>query len=740
MAQSKDINGSRQWGNSLPERSRFAITPGRFVLIYIVFGVLWIVLSDLLVLYVVIDQVDAFIVETIKGLAYVSLTAVLIYWLAGHAQQQIVKVHAAEELKNTQHLLGVILSSLGEAVLLINPDTRSIAECNPAAEKLFGYDREELLGQNTLILHESVQSYEEFSRSGEPVLTRQGVYQAKIRMKRKDSTLIDTKVTVTTINEKVGWQGGVISIIHDMTEQKNTERRLKESRNQYFDLVEGTPDLITRVDKDGRFLFVNHAANKFFGLSPQECVGRFAFDFIHPDDRARTMAAFSRWLKNKQKVFTFENRLKSINGQVYSMEWSIRAEYDDHDQIRGFASTARDITEKRRAEAEHGKLQDQLLQAQKMESVGQLAGGIAHDFNNMLSVIIGHAEIALRRSDKGDRIYNNLKEIRTAAKRSADLTRQLLTYARKQAIQPKLLDVNTLIAGMLNILRRLIGENIEVVWNPAAELWAVKIDPTQFDQILTNLCLNARDAISGTGLILIQTENVILGEQDQEFHPEIITGEYVRLSVQDNGCGMDPETLEHIFEPFFTTKDPGIGTGLGLATVLGAVKQHKGYVYATSESGQGTTFNVYLPRAEGVVQVETRPLENQVRQGSETILLVEDDPMLLNLLKSILEENGYTVLAAMNPASALLLAREHQGSILLLISDLIMPMMNGRQLFEKLHPLRPDMKVLFMSGYSDDIISSQGVVHEHIHVLQKPIETDLLISTVRNLLDAPTTN
>ena len=611
---------------------------------------------------------------------------------------------------------------------------------NPAAEKLFGYDREELLGQNTLILHESVQSYEEFSRSGEPVLTRQGVYQAKIRMKRKDSTLIDTKVTVTTINEKVGWQGGVISIIHDMTEQKRAEQRLKESRNQYFELVEGTPDLITRVDKDGRFLFVNHAANKFYGLSPEECVGRFAFDFIHPDDRARTMTAFSRWLKNKQKVFSFENRLKSINGQVYFMEWSIRAEYDDHGQVCGFASTARDITEKRCAEAEHGKLQDQLMQAQKMESVGQLAGGIAHDFNNMLSVIIGHAEIALRRSDKDNRIYNNLKEIRTAAKRSADLTRQLLTYARKQAIQPKLLDVNALIAGMLNILRRLIGENIEVVWNPAAELWAVKIDPTQFDQILTNLCLNARDAISGTGLILIQTENVMLGQQDQKSHPEIITGEYVRLSVQDNGSGMDPETLEHIFEPFFTTKDPGIGTGLGLATVLGAVKQHKGYVYATSEPGQGTTFNVYLPRTEGVVQVETRPLENQVRQGSETILLVEDDPMLLNLLKSILEENGYTVLAAMNPASALLLAREHQGSILLLISDLIMPMMNGRQLFEKLHPLRPDMKVLFMSGYSDDIISSQGVVHEHIHVLQKPIETDLLISTVRNLLDAPTIN
>ncbi len=740
MAQSKDVNNSQQRGNSLLSSSRFAITPGRFVLIYIVCGILWIVLSDLLVLSVVIDQADVFIVETIKGLAYVSLTAVLIYWLAGRAQQQISRVQVAEELKSTQQLLGVILSSLGEAVLLINPENRTIVECNPAAEKLFGYKRGELLGLNTIILHESLQSYEEFSLNSEPDLTRQGAYQAQIRMKRKDSTLIDTQVTVTTINEKAGWQGGVISIIHDMTEQKCAEQRLKESRNQYFELVEGTPDLITRVDKDGRFLFANHAANKFYGLSPEECVGRFAFDFIHPDDRARTMAAFSRWLKNNQKVFSFENRLKSINGQVYSIEWSIRAEYDDHGQVCGFASTAKDITEKKQAQEEHVKLQDQLMQAQKMESVGQLAGGIAHDFNNMLSVIIGHAEIALRRSDQDDRIYNNLKEIRTAANRSADLTRQLLTYARKQTIKPKLLDVNALVDGMLNILRRLIGENIEVVWNPAAELWTVKIDPTQFDQILTNLCLNARDAISGTGLILIQTENVMLGQQDQEFHPEIITGEYVRLAVQDNGCGMDEETLAHIFEPFFTTKNPGIGTGLGLATVLGAVKQHKGYVYATSEPGQGTTFNVYLPRAEGAVEVETRPLENQVRQGSETILLVEDDPMLLNLLKSILEENGYTVLAAMNPASALLLAQEHQGPIFLLISDLIMPVMNGRQLFEKLHPLRPDMKVLFMSGYSDDIISSQGVVHEHIHVLQKPIETDLLISTVRNLLDAPATN
>ncbi|WP_051689930.1 hybrid sensor histidine kinase/response regulator [Pelobacter seleniigenes] len=740
MAQSKDRNSAQQWGDSLLKRRSFAITPGRFALIYAACGVAWIVLSDLLVLFVVIDQVDAFIVETIKGLAYVTLTAALVYWLAGRAQQQIIKVQTAEELKNTQHLLGVILSSLGEAVLLINPDNRTIVECNPAAEKLFGYRRNELLGLNTRILHENVQSYEEFSRVGEPELTRQGVYQAEIRMKRKDSTLIDTQVTVTTINEKTGWQGGVISIIHDMTEQKSTEQRLKESRNQYLDIVEGTPDLITRVDSDGRVLFVNHAANKFFGLNPQECIGRFAFDFLHPDDRARTMAAFSRWLESKQKTFSFENRLKSLTGQVYFMEWSIRAEYDDNGQVCGFASTARDVTEKRCAEAEHGKLQDQLLQAQKMESVGQLAGGIAHDFNNMLSVIIGHAEIALRRSDQDSRIYNNLKEIRTAAKRSADLTRQLLTYARKQTIQPKLLDVNALVSGMLNILRRLIGENIEVIWNPAAELWPVKIDPTQFDQILTNLCLNARDAISGTGQIMIQTKNVILGQKDQDSHPEIVIGDYVRLSVQDNGCGMDPETLAHIFEPFFTTKDPGIGTGLGLATVLGAVKQHKGYVYASSEPGQWTIFNVYLPRAEGVVQIETSPLDRPVREGSETVLLVEDDPMLLNLLKSILEENGYTVLAATNPAAALSLAREYQGSILLLLSDLIMPVMNGRQLFEKLHPLRPEMKVLFMSGYSDDIISSQGVIHEHIHVLQKPIETDLLISTVRNILDAPASN
>lgn len=729
---------SSYWGKNPHTSGGLFISPKIFALIYAAAGIAWIVLSDLSVFVGLAEAPkETLFAQLLKGSFFIIITTALVYWLARQAQQQMRQKLVIEELSTSQNILKVLLSSLGEAVLVIEPSNRTIVQCNPAAERLFGYSREELLGQNTQMLHESNQVYEEFGRHGEPILSEFGVYKTEQRMRKKDASLIETEITVTALNEELGWQGGVISIIRDITARKTAERELLESRKQYRNLVEGTPDLITRVDTEGRLIFVNHAANKFFGLSETDCIGQVAFDFIHPEDRESTQSAFTEWLNQEEEVFFHENRLLSINGQEFSVTWSIHAEYDESGKLSGFASTARDITASKKNQKERESLESLLHQAQKMEAIGHLAGGIAHDFNNMLGVILGHAELVLKKSAPSSSATSNLKEIRRAANRSADLTRQLLTFARKQTIQPKVLNINELVSGMLKMLQRLIGENIHIAWHPASSLWPVKIDPTQFDQILTNLCLNARDAISGAGTITIKTANSKLDENDRIDHPEIIPGDYVLLRISDEGSGMDQDTLNHIFDPFFTTKDVGLGTGLGLATVLGAVKQNDGYIYALSEQGQGTIFNIYLPREEGTIQINPEPENISVRGGTETILLVEDDSMLLQLTKSMLEENGYKVLAAATTDLAQTLAHEHLGKIDLLITDVIMPGMNGKELSEKLLWKFPGIKIIFMSGYSQNIISSHGIVHDGITLLQKPISLDTLGKTVRDTLDAP---
>ena len=513
-------------------------------------------------------------------------------------------------------------------------------------------------------------------------------------------------------------------------------KELEESRKQYFDLVEGTPDLITRVDAGGHILFANHAAIEIYGLAAEDCLGRAAFDFVHPDDLATTKQAFDLWLTGGKEILSHENRQVSVDGQVHYMAWSIRAEYDENGKVCGFASTARDITEYKRTEEQRAKLESRLHQAQKMEAVGQLAGGVAHDFNNMLGVIMGHAELALICSDSSRPIAANLEGILKAAKHSAELTRQLLTYARKQTIEPKVLSLNESVAGMLTMLQRLIGENIQLSFTSAANLWPVKIDPSQTDQILANLCVNARDAISGVGKITIKTENISIDGKFCSTHPYVAPGDYVQLSVSDDGIGMDSSVIAHIFEPFYTTKGIGVGTGLGLATVFGAVKQNNGFIDVYSEPGQGAIFKIYLPREKIAVaaaeeDLAIRPLPG----GTETVLLVEDDEMLLDIETTMLEESGYTVLAALTVGQAQALAQQHAGQIHLLLTDVIMPEMNGRDLSITLQAICPELKVLFMSGYTADIIATQGVIGDNLHFLQKPFSIETLTAKVREVLD-----
>jgi len=368
--------------------------------------------------------------------------------------------------------------------------------------------------------------------------------------------------------------------------------------------------------------------------------------------------------------------------------------------------------------------------------VGKLAGGVAHDFNNMLGVILGHVEMALDQGQADDSLFHHLDEIRKAAGRSADLTRQLLAFARRQTVIPRVLDLNDTVVGMLKMLRRLIGENVEFVWMPGHELWRVKIDPSQIDQILVNLVVNARDAISGVGRITIETANAVVRDVPVLDSPAVTPGEYVVITVSDNGCGMGREILDHIFEPFYTTKSVGKGTGLGLATVYGIVRQNEGFVDVESEPGRGTTFRIHLPRYLGKTD-EGQGLSGAgpPPRGKETVLIVEDGDSVLRMTKAILEQLGYTALTADKPREALRLAEEYEGEIHLLITDVVMPEMEGKKLAGLLTSIRPRMKCLFMSGYTADVIAHHGIIEEGVNFIHKPFAVKGLALKIREILD-----
>ena len=527
----------------------------------------------------------------------------------------------------------------------------------------------------------------------------------------------------------------VIVTFFDLTEKKRKQEEIEAARAEFAAIFNSISDAIVFVDEDRHIVRINPAFTKLFGYQPNEIAGQTTqLIYADPDD----------YLKQGQKRFNpdskvdqpvFENIYRRKDGTSFPGETIGVHVVDESGKLLGYVGVIHDTSERKKAEKERIELEHQLQQVQKIESIGQLAGGVAHDFNNMLGVILGHTELALMKVEPTNSFVEDLEEIRTAAKRSADLTRQLLTFARKQTISPEIVYLNDTVAGMLKMLQRLIGANIQLSWTSGPDLWTVKMDPSQLDQMLANLCVNARDAIDGIGSITIETKNHTASESDRQKHSEVPSGEYVRLSVSDDGHGIDKEKLNHIFEPFFTTKEFGQGTGLGLSTVYGAIKQNQGYIEVDSEPGRGTTFHIYLPRQKTGVKTIEETTAEPLRQGTETILLVEDNQMLLKMVTSMLEKSGYQVLAAPTVDRAMSLAKEHPDPIHLLLSDLVMPEMNGKDLRDRLQVIRPEMKVIFMSGYSADIIAEQGVIEEGLHFLQKPVSYEVLTSKVREVLD-----
>lgn len=533
----------------------------------------------------------------------------------------------------------------------------------------------------------------------------------------------------------------LIGTIQDVTERKRAELELRESQHFITSVLDTTPDIVYIYDLNERKnVYANHEIVDVLGYSPEAIAGlgdKLFEQLIHPDDLANVVEHHRKVAASQDGYEELDYRMRDSQGKwrwLHSRDKVFAR--DSHGRVKQIVGVASDITERKRADEEREKLQSQLNQSQKMESVGRLAGGVAHDFNNMLTAIHMNATLARQALPIDSPLRESLDEILQCTNRSAELTQRLLAFARKQTVAPKVLDLNATVEGMLKMLHRLIGEDIGLLWKPAADLWSVKVDPSQIDQVLANLCVNARDAITGVGKVTIVTKNESYDEAFCASHPGYLPGRYVVLSVSDDGCGMDKEVLGHLFEPFFTTKPVGQGTGLGLATVYGVVKQNRGFINVYSEPGHGTTFNISLPRhADKAEQVKKDAPAQLVGRGHETILLVEDEPAILQIAKRTLGMLGYTVLAAATPGEAIRLAEEHAGKVHLLMTDVVMPEMNGRDLAKRLLALYPTLKRLFMSGYTADVIAHQGVLEEGINFIQKPFSMQDLAGKVRAALD-----
>jgi PAS domain S-box-containing protein len=526
----------------------------------------------------------------------------------------------------------------------------------------------------------------------------------------------------------------MLGINSDITDHKLADIDNSRYLSRQRAILDNMPMMAWLKDTDGRYEMVNEPFAIASGYSVTECIGKTDADFW-PEDIARAYMADDREVCESGLKKHVEEAIPTPDGEKWHLTYRTPI-FDEQGLVIGTTGITEDITSQKESEKQRTKLENELLQAQKMESIGRLAGGVAHDFNNMLSVILGHAELGLMRIDPTNPLYAGLTEIRKSAERSADLTRQLLAFARKQTIAPKVIDLNKTVTDVLNMLHRLIGEDINLIWKPSATLWPVLMDSSQIDQILANLCVNSRDAIADIGQITIETGNCSIDEMSPVSKAYVMSGDYVCLTVSDNGTGMDEEILTHIFEPFYTTKEMGKGTGLGLATVYGAIKQNNGFIDVSSEQGVGTTFKIYLPRhkdkagkAQGESVVESPP------KGHETILLVEDEPAILNIATMILVNHGYNVLAADTPGKALQLARKHTGEIHLIMTDVVMPEMNGRDLAKKVLSLYPRIKRIFMSGYTADVIAHEGVLDEGVHFIQKPFNVSTLAEKLREVLD-----
>jgi two-component system cell cycle sensor histidine kinase/response regulator CckA len=593
---------------------------------------------------------------------------------------------------------------------------------NRGAELMYGYSEEEALQMNIALLTppDKKAEQEEFTRR---LMAGEAVSSFDTQRVTKDGRILDVWLTVTKLVDDAGKPMGIAFTERDVTERKRAEGRLR----LMADMLDAAPTSVVVHDADGRILYGNRNAFELHGHSPEEFLRLNLRDFLPADAQALLLTRIRQIQEAGQTSFEVSHLRK--DGSAFPLRIHARtAEWEGRPVI---LSVQTDLTERK-------QLEDQLRQAHKMEAIGRLAGGVAHDFNNILMVINGYSHLLLLDLPADNPMRTQLEEIKKAGDRAAALTRQLLVISRKEVIERKVLSLNDTVNAMEQLLRRLIGENIGLNVRLAADLWRAKADPAQLEQLLLNLAANARDAMPNGGELTIETANAELGEEQSLWHEQVAPGRYVMLNVSDTGIGMDAETRYRIFEPFFTTKERGKGTGLGLAIIHGIVKQNDGHIWLYSEPGHGTIFKIYLPCAEEEDKTSSEPAEASITtlRGTETVLLVEDEAAVRVMVREALGSCGYRVLEALDGEEAVQIAKGHSGAIQLLISDMIMPRMGGRELAEKFLVLCPGAKVLLISGYPDRAAADGGTLRAGRNYLQKPFTLQALTCCVREILDA----
>ena len=654
----------------------------------------------------------------------------LLVWMTVRLRREWAMAQAeTERATATEAKFRGLLEFAPDAFVIVNREGR-IALVNAQTEKLFGYAREELIGQSVeMLVPEGFRSQHVGHRAqyaADPRPRSMGACM-DLLARRKDGSEVSVDISLGSL--MTGDEMLMMAAIHDITERKRAQEALERSYAYYLSLFDNFPIPIWRSGVDAKCDYFNRAWLDFTGRTMEQEMGGGWAEGVHPEDLERCMKTY-RDAFAARRTFAMEYRLRHHDGRYRTIVDVGRPISNLDGNFAGYLGCCYDITDRKR-------LEEKLRQSQKMEAIGRLAGGIAHDFNNLLTVITGYGQILFGEMRPNDPLRSNVEEINKAGERAVVLTRQLLAFSRKQVLEPKVLDLNAVATNMESLLRRLIGEDISLRTALASALSCVKADPGQVEQVIMNLAVNARDAMPQGGHLTIETANADLDESYAEERFSVQPGPYVMLAVSDTGCGMDAETQARIFEPFFTTKGQGKGTGLGLSTVYGIVKQSGGYIWVYSEPGRGTTFKIYLPRVDAQAEaLEPHSPRQESLQGTETILLVEDEERVRRLARTILAGHGYSVLEAPNGAEALRISEQHGGAIHLLVTDVVMPEMSGRELASRLIAKNPDMKVLFVSGYTDDTVLRYGVVQAGIPFLQKPFTPSTLARKVREVLDA----
>jgi PAS domain S-box-containing protein len=639
---------------------------------------------------------------------------------------------AEAALRRSGDYFRTLIEASAEVVAVGNADG-TLRYVSPSIETLTGYTPAQWLRMKVLepVLAEDLPRVKE--ELAGLVAEPGALVRTELRAWRRDGSVVVADVSARNLLNDAAVRG-IVYNMRDVTARHAADEALRHRERHFRSLIENAHGIIAVLEADGAIRFASPAVERILGYDCRALVGTVLFDLLHPDDVAAAREALDRAIAAPGAPGWLEFRMRHADGGYRELE-SIGTSLLNDPAVGGIVVNARDVTERNEAREALRFTQQQFLQAQKMEAVGRLAGGVAHDFNNLLTVVRGNAELLLLDMAPDDPRRADVEEIHGAADRAAALTRQLLAFSRRQVLQPRVLAPTDVVAGVERILRRLIGEDVELVTRLEPDVRPVRADRGQLEQVVLNLAVNARDAMPAGGRLTVEMKNARLGAELKRAYPYVVPGEYVLLCVSDTGHGMDADTVEHAFEPFFTTRGGGGGTGLGLSTVYGIVKQSGGYIWIDSAAGDGTTVRIYLPPAQAEVEESPAPPPAAPARGTETVLLVEDEESVRRLAATVLRRAGYRVLEAADGEDALRVAASYAGEIALVVTDVVMPRLGGRELAARLRRTRPALPVLYLSGYAEEAVKREGVLDPGTRFVGKPFTADLLLAAVREGLD-----